>query len=225
MYEIDFNVIVNALPQLIKGIKTTLFISLISSVVAFLIGFVIAFLRTMGTASLRAASTIYVEVIRNTPLLIQLYFVYKALPGFGPHLNPVTCGIIALSAYTGAYISEVFRSGINSVNSEQYQAARGLGLNKLETFNLVIFPQAIRVVIPPLASQFINLVKNSSLVSVIAVTDLFYIIYKGAVDDFRFFEFFVVGAFLYMALTGFIAATANTIEKFISTIQEKEVRI
>lgn len=224
MYEIDFSVIVNALPQLIEGIKITLFISVISSVIAFLIGLIIVFMRTMGGKRLRFLGTTYVEIIRNTPLLIQLYFVYKALPVLNVYLNPITCGIIALSAYTGAYISEVLRSGVNSVTSEQFQAARGLGLSKLDAFRLVIFPQAIRVVIPPLGSQFINLVKNSSLVSFISVTDLFYVIYKGAVDDFRFFEFFITGALIYMVLTGFIAIISNVLERFFR-IHGREVRV
>lgn len=224
MYDIDFNVIVNTFPQIIKGIQTTLFISVISSVIAFVIGVLIVFIRTMGRCTFRAAGTFYVEIIRNTPLLIQLYFVYKALPEMGLKLNPVTCGIIALSIYTGAYISEVLRSGINSISPEQYEASRGLGLSKMQAFILVIFPQALRIVVPPMGSQFINLVKNSSLVSFIAVSDLFYVIYKGAVDDFRFFEFFIVGALFYMLITGIIAFSSNMIEKFAS-IKGREARI
>jgi len=224
MYNIDFNVIINALPQILEGIKITLFISVISSVAAFLIGLTTVFMRTMGGKLLRGLGGVYVEVIRNTPLLIQLYFVYKVLPSLNLNLDPIACGIIALSIYTGSYISEVLRSGVNSITSEQYQAARGLGFSKIQAFRLIIFPQAIRVVIPPLGSQFINLVKNSSLVSFIAVTDLFYIIYKGAVDDFRFLEFFVVGALIYMVLTGFIALISGMCEKFADN-QSREVRI
>ena len=220
----NFDTIINTLPQLIKGIEITLFVSLISSVIAFLIGLAIVFARTAVNGLLNKSGTIYVEIIRNTPLLIQLYFVYKVLPKFDIHLHPISCGIIALSLYTGAYISEVFRSGINSITAEQHQAARGLGLNKFQTFSLVIFPQAIRIIIPPLGSQFINLVKNSSLISFIAVTDVFYVIYKGAVDDFRFLEFFIIGALIYMTLSGFIAVISNLIEKFIK-IPGTEARV
>jgi len=218
MYNIDVDVIILAWPQLIKGIKITLFISFISSLAAFLIGLIVVYARTMGEAFSKTFSTAFVEFIRNTPLLIQLYIVYKALPEFGIQLYPIACGIIALSIYTGAYISEVLRSGVNSITGEQYQAARGLGLNKLQTFSLIIFPQAIRIVIPPLGSQFINLVKNSSLVSFIAVTDVFYVINKGAVDDFRFFEFFITGALIYMLLTGFIALISNSFERYYNAL-------
>jgi len=212
MYNFDASVIIEAMPVLIAGIKITLFISVISAICAFVIGLITVFLRTMGTKPFKFIAVSYVEIIRNTPLLIQLYFVYKALPAFGLMLPPIWCGILALSIYTGAFISEVLRAGINSVASEQYQASISLGLSKFQTFRLVIFPQAIRIIIPPLGSQFINVIKNSSLVSFISVTDLFYSIYKGAVDGFRFFEFFITGALIYMLLTGVIALLTNIFE-------------
>jgi len=184
---------------------------------------IVVFFRTMGTKPLKLAAVAYVEVIRNTPLLIQLYFIYKSLPDFGVSIPPVWCGITALSIYTGAFISEVLRAGINSVACEQYNASISLGLSKFQTFRHIIMPQALRIIIPPLGSQFINIVKNSSLVSFISVTDLFYRIYKGAVDDFRFFEFFITGAILYMMLTGIIALLSNILEN-IFRIQGRGVK-
>ena len=212
MDSFDISVIIKSLPVIIEGIKITVFISVISSVCAFIIGLIIVFFRTTGTRPLKFMAVSYVEIIRNTPLLIQLYFIYKALPDFGLMLSPIACGILALSLYTGAFISEVLRSGINSVASEQYQASISLGLSKFQTFRLIILPQAIKIIIPPLGSQFINVIKNSSLVSFISVTDLFYGIYKGAVDDFRFFEFFITGALIYMMLTGNVALFTNLFE-------------
>lgn len=212
MFNFETSVIVESLPVLIEGIKITLFISVISSICAFIIGLVVVFFRTMGSRPIKFIATSYVEIIRNTPLLIQLYFIYKSLPAIGLMLPPITCGILALSVYTGAFISEVLRAGINSVASEQYQASISLGLSKLQTFRLVIFPQAIRIIIPPLGSQFINIIKNSSLVSFISVTDLFYGISYGADQSYRFFEFFITGALLYMLLTGAVALLTNIFE-------------
>lgn len=212
MYNFDVSVILKAMPLILDGIKTTLIISAVSSVCAFIIGFIVVFMRTMGSKHFRFISTCYVEIIRNTPLLIQLYIVYKAFPSLGIMLSPIDCGIFSLSLYAGAFISEILRSGINSVASEQLEASTSLGLNKFQAFRLIIFPQAIRIVIPPLSSQFINIIKNSSLVSFISVTDLFYRIYKGAVDDFRFFEFFAAGALIYMVLTGIVALCSNILE-------------
>ena len=212
MDSFDISVIIKSLPVIIEGIKITVFISVISSVCAFIIGLIIVFFRTTGTRPLKFMAVSYVEIIRNTPLLIQLYFIYKALPDFGLMLSPIACGILALSLYTGAFISEVLRSGLNSLASEQYQASISLGLSKFQTFRLIILQQAIKIIIPPLGSQFINVIKNSSLVSFISVTDLFYGIYKGAVDYFRFFEFFITGALIYMMLTGTVALFTNLFE-------------
>jgi len=212
MYELNFNIIYEALPSIISGLKITLLISVCSSFFAFIIGIVLAFMRNIKFPAARHIATTYVELIRNIPLLIILYLFYKGLSNIGINLSSLACGIIALSLYTGAFISEVLRSGINSIATEQYEAARGLGFTSFQTFILVIFPQAIRIILPPLGSQFINLIKNSSLVSFIAVTDLFYVIYKGAVDDFRIFEFFIIGAAIYMVLTGTVAIITNILE-------------
>lgn len=200
------------LPQFIKGLEITLEISAVSSFAALLIGVIIAFIRTTQHGPVKFLAVCYVELIRNTPLLIQMYIWYKGFPSLGLNLQPILCGMLALSIYSGAYISEVIRSGINSVAKEQKEAAKALGLNEIQAFRMIILPQAIRIIIPPLASQFINLVKNSSLVSFIAVSDIFYVIYKGAADDFRFFEFFIAGALIYMALTGLIALASNLLE-------------
>lgn len=220
MLTLDINSVIEAIPFIQKGILITLFISALSSAFAFIIGVAISFFRNTGNFALRQICAGYVEITRNTPILIHLYIYYKALPSIGIHLSPIACGIIALSFYTGVYISEVLRAGIMSIPSEQYEAARGLGLNKLQTFFLIIFPQAIRIVIPPLGSQFINLIKNSSIVSFISVTDIFYVVYKQAVDDFRFFEFFIIGASIYITLTGLVALLTNLLEKKYSLQKE-----
>lgn len=212
MYQFDINIVYQALPDLLEGLKFTVLISISSSILAFVIGCFVVFFRTMGNSLARFVLSSIVEIIRNTPLLIQLYILYKGLPSIGLNLSPVLCGITALSIYTGVFISEVLRAGISSIAKEQHEASKSLGLTSMQTFRLIIFPQAIKIIIPPLGSQFINLIKNSSLVSFIAVTDIFYVIYKGAVDDFRFFEFFLTGALIYMVLTGFVALITNLIE-------------
>jgi putative glutamine transport system permease protein len=215
MYNLDFSILYNSLPDIINGLKITLIISVVSSFFAFVIGILLAFMRNTEIPVIRFFATTYVELLRNIPLLIILYLFYKGLSNIGFNLSSIMCGILALSLYTGAFISEVLRSGINSIAHEQYEAAFGLGLTRLQAFKMVIFPQAIRIILPPLGSQFINLIKNSSLVSFIAVTDLFYVVYKGAVDDFRIFEFFIIGAVIYMFLTGTVAILTNLIECYL----------
>lgn len=214
-YSFDWQVIIEALPQLITGIKLTIFISIISSCLALIIGTFAALLRISNNRWAKNIATGYVEFFRNTPLLIQIYIYYRGLPNLGINLDPIACGILGLSFYTGAYITEVVRSGIQSIAKEQFEASRALGLSPFQTMYLIIFPQAIRIIIPPLGNQFINLTKNSSLVSFITVTDIFYAIYKGSVDDFRYLEFFIVGCLLYMCLVGFIALFVNLFEHYL----------
>ncbi len=224
MYSIDFSVILRAKELLLQGFMITLQVSVLSSILAFLLGVFVTYLRDLPNNFYKIITNIYVEAARNVPLLIQLYIIYKVYPHFGLSFSPINCGIIALSIYTGAYISEVLRSGMNSIAKQQKQASYALGLNYFQTFFMITFPQAIRIVIPALGSQFINLIKNSSLVSFIAVVDIFYVIYKGAADDFRIYEFFLVGALIYMVLSGSVALITNILEKKLK-VYGREVRI
>ncbi len=212
MYNLDFSVLFEAKNLILQGLLITLKVSFLSSIFAFLLAVFVTYLRNTPCRSLQYLTNAYIEVVRNIPLLIQLYIIYKVYPHFGLSFSPVNCGIMALSVYTAAYIAEVFRSGMNSIAKQQSQAAYALGLNYFQTFFMITFPQAIRIVIPALGSQFINLIKNSSLVSFVAVVDIFYVIYKGAADDFRIYEYFLLGALIYMILTGFVAVLTNFIE-------------
>lgn len=224
MYSLDFSVVLEAKDLILQGLMITLRVSLLSSIFAFALGVFVTYLREMPNNFTKIITNIYVEVARNVPLLIQLYIIYKVYPNFGLTFSPINCGIIALSLYTGAYIAEVLRSGMNSIVQQQAQASYALGFNYFQTFFMITFPQAIRIVIPTLGSQFINLLKNSSLVSFIAVMDIFYVIYKGAADDFRIYEFFLAGALIYMFLAGFVALATNIFEKKFK-VYGREVRV
>lgn len=213
MYELDFKILLNALPFILQGLYITILISLLSSLLAFLVGSILAYLRTTANEFFKKISTVFVECVRNTPLLIQIFLFYKGLPSFGIELSGLTCGVLALGIYTGVYISEVLRSGINSAPKEQFLSARSLGLSRIKAFIYVIYPQALRTTLPPLASQFINLIKNSSLVSFIAVTDIFFVIYKGSTDEFRVYEYFLLGIVVYMTLTGLVSVLFNLLDK------------
>lgn len=212
MYNLDFSTLLDSKELVKQGLLMTVYISFVSSILAFGVGVLVTFLRDLPNKNIKRLTVIYTEVVRNIPLLIQLYIVYKALPHLGISFSPVDCGIISLSTYSGAYMAEVLRSGMNSVAKEQKQASYSLGFNYAQTFFMVTFPQAIRIVIPTLGSQFINLIKNSSLVSFIAVVDVFYVVYKGAADDFRIYEFFLFGILIYMVLTGVVGLLTNYLE-------------
>jgi putative glutamine transport system permease protein len=198
-----------------SGLLTTLVISAVSAVAAIGIGLLVAYCRMSPLSPLRWAGAVYVELFRNVPLLILLYFFYRGLQGAGLLLAPEVCGVLALSLYTGAYMTEVFRSGLLAIPKEQLDAGLSLGLSRFETYRTILIPQALRVILPPLGNLLISLNKNSSLVALITVPDLFYVIYKGAVDEFRPMEFFIIGALSYALIAWFIVGLIRGVEQLL----------
>lgn len=185
---------------LLYGLGVTLHISALSMVFAFLIGMFIALLRLSGSPVGQLLARGYLEVIRNTPLLIQIFFIYFVLgPVFG--LARFPAAVLALSLFEGAYASEIFRSGILSVEKGQLEAAASLGLRQHLIYRLIILPQAIRVVLPPLTSQAISLIKDSALVSTIAIYDLTMQAQALISETFLTFEIWFTVAILYLVIT------------------------
>jgi len=168
----SFRVIGQYMPLFLRGLWATCWISGISIFFALLIGIIACGLRLSKGRFLKKIAGIYIESIRSTPLLAQLYFFYFGLPTLHVNLNEVQTGILALALNSGAYIAEIVRAGIVSIPSGQVEAATAYGLNYLQRMRYVILPQALGVTIPALLGQFIVLVKDSSLVSLISVLEL-----------------------------------------------------
>jgi len=159
------------LGPLLEGLKITLHITWISMILTYTIGLATALLRLSDSIIGRAVARVYLEVARNTPLIVQLFFVYFVIaPVLG--IDRLFAAILALSLFEGAYASEIYRSGIVSLHKGQWEACHSLGLTRFDAYRKVILPQAIRRVLPPLTSQTISLIKDSSLVSVIAVYEM-----------------------------------------------------
>jgi len=185
---------------LLYGLGVTLKISGISLLVAFFIGLVTAIFRLSEAPMARLMARGYLETVRNTPLLIQIFFIYFVLgPVLG--LERFPAAILALSLFEGAYISEILRSGIMSVDRGQIEAAAGLGLGRRHIYRFIILPQAVRTVLPPLTSQAISLVKDSALVSTIAIYDLTMQAQALISETFLTFEIWFTVAFLYLVIT------------------------
>ena len=162
-----------SLPLLLLGARFTLEITLLTIVFGVTAGLILALARLSPIMPLRALVTGYVELVRGTPLLVQIYFIYFVLPALGINFSPVLAGAVALSLNAAAYISEIFRSGIESIDTGQMEAARALaGLDYKAAMRYVILPQTVRRVLPPLTNEAVALVKDSSLVSVVGVTEL-----------------------------------------------------
>lgn len=196
---------------LIDGLRVTLEITALSLLLTVAIGLGTALLRLSQSISGRILARIYLEVIRNTPLLVQLYLVYFVFsPILG--LDRYWTAVLTLSLFEGAFAAEIFRAGIQSVPRGQWEAADSLGLNRFDAYRDVILPQAIRLVLPPMTGQAVSLIKHSAIVSVIAVFDLFTEARNIVSDTFMSFEiYFTVGA-MYLALIIPLSTLASVLE-------------
>ncbi len=200
MYTLDFSVLVQYWPAMLAGLEMTIKISALSIVFGTAMGVAGALAKISRLRLLRALGFAYVEWIRNTPLLIQILFIYFGLGVFFS-LSPLVASVFALSFFSGAYITEIIRAGIQSVQKGQREAALSLGMTEGQSMLLVVLPQAVRRILPPLAGQFITLIKDSSLVSVIAVTDLTYVAKNIVTTTFRAFEVWLAIAVFYFVLS------------------------
>lgn len=234
-----YRVILKAVAQ---GVWVTAYVTLIAYALAMLFGLLIGLLRVSGSRAAREISTFYVEIIRGVPMLVILYYIAfvaapslvaginwigKGLVGTGflagagaplaemqvRDLNFTARAIIALTVGYSAFISEIFRAGIESIGRGQMEAARSLGMTAGQAMRHVILPQAVRNVLPPLGNDFIAMLKDSSLVSVLGVQDITQLGKVYSASTFRFFETYNVVAFLYLIMTVGLALLVRAIEK------------
>ena len=196
----------------IEGLLVTLQISGISLVFSFAIGLTTALLRLSNSFVGRAVATFYLETVRNTPLLIQIFFIYFVV-GRVISLDRFPAAVLALSLFEGAYASEIFRAGIVSIGKGQWEAAHSLGLSQVDQYRFIILPQAIRRILPPLTSQAISLVKDSALVSTIAIYDLTMRTSEAVSETFMAFELWFTNAALYLCVTVTLSLFVNYLEK------------
>jgi polar amino acid transport system permease protein len=201
---------------LLFGLGVTVKISAISLVFAFSIGLVTALLRLSNSVPGKVVAQLYLEVSRNTPLLIQLFFLYFVMgPILG--LDRFWAAILALSLFEGAYASEIFRSGIMSVEKGQWEACHSLGLSYKHAYRFIVLPQAVRRVLPPLANQAISLIKDSALVSTIAVYDLTMEAQALISETFLTFELWFTVALMYLVITVSLSFLVSYLEKRMSS--------
>lgn len=210
---LDFSILVDYFGMFWEGLKVTIISSLIALVASFIIGAIIAVLRITPIAPFRWIGTAYVEFFRNIPLVIIAFFFYIGTPTLGLELSGLVAGTIALSIYTSAFIAEAIRSGILSVSKGQMEAARSSGLTYIQAMRLIILPQAIKIVIPPIGNQFINLVKNSSILALIAGTDLMYQADLISAKTYVVFDVYIFVALFYLVLTIPLSVGVGYLEK------------
>ncbi|RVD56584.1 amino acid ABC transporter permease [Mesorhizobium sp. M2D.F.Ca.ET.185.01.1.1] len=218
-----------------KGIGITIFVTAVAFALASALGLGIALMALSGSQWLRQIARFYVEIIRGVPILVLLFWIaFAGAPAVVAAWNALTAplqsagfigellvrdvsllwrAIMALTIGYSAFISEVFRAGIQSVEKGQIEAAKALGLTRVQRFRLIVFPQAIRTILPPLGNDFVAMVKDSSLVSVLGVSDITQIGKVYAAGSFRFFETYSIVAYIYLILTVGLSLALRALEQ------------
>ncbi|QPC87196.1 ABC transporter permease subunit [Mesorhizobium sp. NBSH29] len=184
-----------------RGVVTTLYISVMAIVIATAIALVGAIAKLSSSGLIYGFASFYTSLFRGLPLLMQIYIIYLGLPQFGFVIGAIPAGVIALSLCYGAYMTEIFRAGIESISKGQWEGATALGLGRGQTMWLVILPQAMRVIIPPTGNQFISMLKDSSLVSVVGVWEIMYLARTLGQTEFRHIEMLITAAMIYWILS------------------------
>ena len=186
---------------LTQGLVTTLYISAISIVLATLLALAGAMAKLSSNGIAQGIAHFYTSLFRGLPLLMQVYVIYLGLPQLGYVVDAVPTGIAALSLCYGAYMTEIFRAGIESIPKGQWEAARALGLRPHEVMTRIILPQSMSVIIPPTGNQFISMLKDSSLVSVVGVWELMYLARTQGQTEFRHIEMMITASLIYWLLS------------------------
>ena len=224
-FEVIQNILIEYWPLILRGAGVTLSIALISTIIGALIGFFIGVMHTipkkkrsvkMVTMKLiNTTLTIYMEIFRGTPMIVQAVVVFYGLAAYGIHLNTFIAGVIVVSLNTGAYMAEIVRGGIISIDKGQYEAAKVLGYNKIETFFIIILPQVVKIVLPSITNEVITLVKDTSLSFVLAIPEMFTIAKQIAAADASIIALLVAGVFYYV-FNVIVAFVMGRLEKRLS---------
>ena len=205
-----------SLPNLLDGLSTTLILTFISLTVGLFLGLALALGRVYGNKIISGVCIGYIEAIRGTPLLVQLFILYFGLPSVGIILTPLSAALLGLSLNSGAYQAEYLRGSIQSIPSGQMVAARTLGMNRIQSIQSIILPQALRISIPAWSNELIYLLKYTSIAYIITVRELTFEGKLIAADSFRFIEIFLIVAIIYLVLTVLFTGIIDRLEKKLS---------
>ncbi len=190
-----------AAPIMLRATALTLLFAVAAMVFGLALGGVVALVRVLEAPGLKQLAALYVSAFRGTPLLVQVFIIYYGLPSIGIAFSPITAGILALTLNVGAYLSESLRGAVSSVGPGQWMAGSSLGMTRVQTLRHVVAPQALRVAVPTLANSLISLIKDTSLVSVVAVTELMLATKELISTTFQPFPLYMAAAGIYWLLS------------------------
>ena len=202
-----------AAPVLLKGAGYTVVFALASMIGALVLGFPVAIMRMSRWAIVRWPADLYVSLMRGTPLLVQIFVIYYGLPSIGIEFTPVTAGVLALSLNAGAFLSESLRGAIQSIGQGQWRASFSLGLSYWQTLHHVVLPQALRVAVPSMSNTLISLIKDTSLVSVITMTELMLATKEVIATTFRPLPLYIAAALIYWCMSLLFEALQRVLER------------
>ena len=204
------------LPYLVRGAVTTVLLTVVSMTLALAIGLVFALMRLSRSVPLQWISGAYIEALRGTPLLVQLFIIYYGLPQYGIRFDALTAGVIGLSMNYSAYLAEVYRSGILAVDRGQWEAGASVGLSRTKLLRYVVVPQAVRIILPPVGNYFISMLKDSALVATISVVELMRAAQLRVAITFRAMDIYLLVALIYFLMSYPCALLIRRIEKKLS---------
>ncbi|MGH8830266.1 MAG: amino acid ABC transporter permease [Polaromonas sp.] len=207
------DLVIRTLPVLLKGTMLTIGFAVSSMVLGLLVGIVVALMGISSQPIAVGIARVYVSIMRGTPLLVQIFVVYYGLPGIGISLDPTTAGILTLTLNAGAYLSESMRGAILGVGRGQWAAAHSLGFTHLQTLRYVICPQALRLAVSSLGNSLISLIKDTSLVSVITVTELLRSAQEVIAATFQPLPLYLAAAAIYWVLSTALAWVQRSVEQ------------
>jgi polar amino acid transport system permease protein len=208
----DVNYFLSNLPALLWGAVLTVELSVLSIVIGFFLGVLIGLVRLAKLFPFRSLAIVYINCIRGTPMLVQLFLIYYGLPQVGLKLTPFVAALSGMAINDSAYVAEITRGAIQSIDRGQWEAARASGLNYFQMMLHVIFPQALKRMLPPLGNEFIQLLKASSLVSTIAMVELTRTAQLIASSTFRPMELLVGAALIYLAMNLILSSALGRLE-------------
>ena len=208
------DLIVHYLPYILRGVTVTVRLTVFSLVLSVGLGLIGAIARTSRSRLFRGLATAYVEIIRGTPALLQLFIIYFGLANYQVRLSGTTAAIIALGVLGGAYLTETFRAGIQAVDRGQIEAAKSLGMRGPVIMRRIVLPQAILIILPPFGNFVIGLIKDTSLALTISVPELMYRSYDVSSQTFRSMEVFMIAGVIYLAICYPLGRGVKYLERF-----------
>jgi len=200
-------------PSVLDGLWTTIWLTLVTLSLAIALGTIIALISRIDWLMTKLFYQAYIAFFRATPLLVQLVFLYSALPQMGIRLSVIEAAIIGLTLSESPYVAEIVRSSLSAIPTSQWHAARAMGMRSFTIMQIVIFPQALRIAVPPLGNEFVRQLKNTSLVSIISMTELFRATDNLTQTNFRVMEALAVATLYYLLLTALWTSAQNAFEK------------